>query len=85
MLDKQFANCSKSYTLGTPIATIQAIHSDPVTTCAKSDDVRGLHPVIFLAEGSCVMLTANIWQQAGLCNGSAGKYITRATNLLHSL
>ena len=37
-------NYDKLCTLGAPIATIQALHSDPVA----------------------------IWQQAGLCNGSAG-------------
>ena len=65
-------NYDKLHTLGSPIAAIQAIHSDAVAASAKPDDAGGLHPVIFLAEGARVMLTANIWQQVGLCNGTAG-------------
>ena len=65
-------NYDKLHTFGSPIAAIQAIHSDTVAASAKPDDAGGLHPVIFLAEGARVMLTANIWQQVGLCNGTAG-------------
>ena len=68
-------NYDELCTLGAPIATIQVLHSDSVAASTKPDDAGGLHPVIFLAEGACVMLTANIWniwQQADLCNGSAG-------------
>ena len=51
---------TKLRTFGSPIAAIQAIHSDTVAASAKPDDAGGLHPVIFLAEGARVMLTANI-------------------------
>lgn len=59
----------KLSSLGTPIATIKAIHSSPTAAAADAGD---LCPVVFLAKGARVMLTANLWQQVGLCNGAAG-------------
>lgn len=44
-------NYDKLHTFGSPIATIQAIHSDTVAASAKPDDAGGLHPVIFLLKG----------------------------------
>ena len=58
--------------LGSPIAQINAIHSCAAATSAKSDNAGGLEPVIFMAKGSRVMLTSNLWQQVGLCNGTRG-------------
>ena len=60
-------NYEKLCALGTPIATIQAIHSDPVATCAKPDDAGGLHPVIFLAEESRVMHAHSQHMATGRC------------------
>ena len=48
--------------LGSPIARINAIHSS--TAAAES--------VVFMAKGTKVMLTSNLWQQVGLCNGATG-------------
>ncbi len=65
-------NLEKLYSLSTPVARINAIHSSPVAASTNPDDANGLHPVIFLAAQARVMLTANLWQEVGLCNGAPG-------------
>ena len=67
LLNTTFRNSS----LHTPVARLNAIHSDNAASSANPDDAGGLH-IIFLATQACVMLTANIWQEVGLCNGAAG-------------
>ena len=58
--------------LETPIACINAIHSCTKDASIKCDEAGGLQPTVHLAKNAKVMLTANLWQQAGLCNDSAG-------------
>ena len=58
--------------LESPIAQINAIHSCVAAASTKSDDARGLEPVVFMAKGARVMLTSNLWQQVRLCNGTRG-------------
>ena len=65
-------NLEKLHSLNTPIAKITAIHSDITASSASPDDAGGLHPVLLLATHARVMLTANIWQEVGLCNGATG-------------
>ena len=65
-------NMDRLQSLHKPIARINAIHSHAAAASAKSDEAGGLEPVVFLAEGTKVMLTCNLWQEAGLCNGSPG-------------
>ena len=60
-------NIQKLQELGTPIARINAIHSGAIAAAAN-----GLESVVFLAPGSRVMLTANLWPEVGPCNGAAG-------------
>lgn len=57
--------------LESSIARINAIRSCAATTSAKSNNAGGLEPVIFMAKGSRVMLTSNLWQQVGLCNDNS--------------
>ena len=65
-------NYQKLQSLNVPIARISARHKGPGAQAAKSDDAGGLDPEIFLAKGADVMLTSNLWQQVGLCNGAFG-------------
>ena len=65
-------NIAALHKLGTPVFTVKAIHSDTTAASTKPDDAGCLDPVIFLAQGARVMLTANLWQEVGLCNGAAG-------------
>ena len=65
-------NLKQLYSLKTPVAKICAIHSSNEASKASPDDAGGLYPVLLLASHTRVMLTSNVWQQVGLCNGAAG-------------
>lgn len=58
--------------LNSPIAHINAKHSCSIAATADSDDAGRLEPVLFIAKGAKVMLTSDLWQQKGLCNGATG-------------
>ena len=46
------------------------LHSESSAAKSASDDAGGLDPVIVIAQGARVMLTANLWVPAGLVNGT---------------
>jgi ATP-dependent DNA helicase PIF1 len=58
--------------LGNPIARIEAVNSDHAAKVTTSDEAGGLDSVVYISKNSKVMLTSNLWQQTGLCNGATG-------------
>ena len=65
-------NIDRLKTIGQPIAQVNALHSHRAAATAKSEDAGGLEPVLFITEGAKVMVTCNLWQEVGLCNGASG-------------
>lgn len=69
-------NVAKLHANGQPVAVIKAVHSGPGASKVSSDDAGGLEAVVCIAHGARVMLTANLWVQAGLVNGATGTVVT---------
>ena len=57
-------NFEKLSALHNPIACINARHSSDLAKKASPDEMAGLKPCVFPAEGAQVMLTMNLWTDA---------------------
>ena len=69
-------NFASLHQLGTPVASINAVHSGAAAAAAQSEDAGSLEPLSSLRVVRFVMLTANFWPEVGLCNGAAGTVLS---------
>ena len=66
------ANYAKLKELNETIVQIDAHHSNPKAKTLSSEEMGGLEPTIYLSKRARVMLTRNLWTEAGLCNSAMG-------------
>ena len=66
-------NMKMLYALQKPIMKINAFNTPASARSASSKVAKGLMPQLILAVGADIILTKNIWPEAGLINGAFGK------------
>ena len=66
------ADCLKR--LDSPIVKVNALHTGDGRK-GSSSLAHGLDSHAFFCKGALILLTKNIWQSAGICNGATGKII----------
>ena len=60
--------------LNSPIVKVEARHTRD-GRITSSNIAGGLKRVAYYCKGANILLTKNVWQTAGLCNGATGKII----------
>ena len=75
--DTEGHNKERIKSLGNPIAPCKSWNQGKGASSASANEAGGLLPDITLAKGCKVLLTRNLWIEAGLTNGAVGtvKYI----------
>ncbi|EXU94568.1 helitron helicase-like domain protein, partial [Metarhizium robertsii] len=58
--------------LGRPVIQVKAKNVGPSAAAAPDDKAGNLAKQIPICIGACLMLTSNLWQPVGLCNGARG-------------
>ena len=63
-------NIYKMKSLGNPIAPVKAVNNNSLAKEAEPSTAGGLHKKIIMAKGAKMVITRNLWKEAGLNNGT---------------